>query len=398
MGKSKDVISGNQADDTVARLYALRAGLSVISERADEIREIQDDLDSRHQQVKYASSGLDRHKEKIADAKKDVEKIEEEIEKTQKSVASKVNELHEKPKRRYNKTRISYNWEPKHYAYVIIGNLFALDCLGVLIAGLFMPDFGGAGAIAGVTVVFVICALFGIVPIVTGYNSAKKAKAEIQQEIENENAEIQELKIKLKKAQDKVLDLESETDRIKTQNSDMAKEILQFVDEKKIEIKAIVEQVSVYHNAMETEFTSLLNPADWHNTDLCIFYLQTGRADSIKECLLLADRQRQNDEIVGAIRAAGERISSEIRNGFKALGSTMVACINALSMQIETMGNSLAAQNDELINQLSAVENSNTALLSATQLNNALQAKANQTSEQLLRDYRYVQNCGGIAI
>jgi hypothetical protein len=146
---------------------------------------------------------------------------------------------------------------------------------------------------------------------------------------------------------------------------------------------------SICNNALVKQYGSLLNVADWQNLDLIIYYFQTGRADTIKESLQLVDRQKQTEAIIQEIRHASVRISQEINNGFKALGQVMVQSFNSLSMQIEM-------QNKQTMQALSQISEQNAAMISQTQLNNALRAKANVTSEQLKSDLEYMQHKMGM--
>lgn len=156
-------------------------------------------------------------------------------------------------------------------------------------------------------------------------------------------------------------------------------------------IAAHVEIAMSYNCVLEDHFSPMLNPSDWENIDLCIYYLQTGRAESIKECLQLVDRQRQTNEIVNAVQQASDRICSEIHSGFTALGKTMIKCFNSVSAQLESISSQIANEHNEVINALNRINNNNSAILSATQLNNALLAKANMSSEQLANDLHYIK-------
>ncbi|MCH5154284.1 MAG: hypothetical protein J1F71_03635 [Clostridiales bacterium] len=396
MGKSKDIISGSQINNTIAELYALRAGLSVISERADDVRKLERKIDNENLKISSIESEIDENNRAIKRTREESDRLRQEISNVKNDKSSRVSShIHNNIK--YHPYSLS-----DFKKFIIFGSIAII--WGFFMIFLSIINGGGEGVayrIIGIVAIIVGAGLIGV-PIIISSLSKKKYNQH-RKNLENSKCneiddEIRGLQERLDRLQEKLPPLQQKGNELLVKKGDMIKEVEQSVVVIRNNIVSVAQQGELYYHAMETEFASLLNPADWQNTDLCIFYLQTGRAESIKECLLLADRQRQNDEIVGAIRAASDRISSEIRNGFKALGSTMVTCINALSMQIETMSNTLSAQNDSTIRALGAIENSNAALLSATQLNNALQAKANQTSEQLLRDYRYVQNRMGVAI
>lgn len=228
-------------------------------------------------------------------------------------------------------------------------------------------------------------------------SKGRKQKAS-QSRISNINDNICEIKKQIEENNNNIFELEKVREELKIKFEEEKRLTELHISEIEKEIAALTQEVAVYDDTLKTEYKNLLNPADWHNIDLCIYYLQTGRADTIKESLLLTDRQRQTDEIVDAVEAASDRISLEIRSGFRALGETMVSCFNALCAQINTVGNTLLSQLDSNAEMLALINKNSVAQLSAAQLNNALLAKANDTSEELLRDYKYVQSLSGIQL
>ena len=389
MRKTKDMISDDDRNDTVAELYALRAGLSVISQLADDIRDSES---------------------KIKDVRSRVEPINEEINRKNRSIfqmnsqiAFHENSISEIQSREYGTARSygSYLWDEMrgvNLKWVIFSILFIV--IGVVFLILTFTLFEALIGFACLSFLFGIpmSAIFILGSFLTARKNRKNVLNGIQEAIERNKTTIVEKQDQIKELKEKIAVIEEEKNKLYGEREEIKKNIERDVAEIEGKIEAITQQARLYRKALETQYGRLLNPADWHNIDLCIFYLQTGRADTIKECLLLADRQRQNDEIVGTIQAASDRISGEIRGGFAALGSTMVTCINALSTQIESVSSTMLAQQHDTIRALGAIENSNQALLSSAQINNALQAKANETSEALLRDYRYVQEQSGFTV
>ncbi len=129
--------------------------------------------------------------------------------------------------------------------------------------------------------------------------------------------------------------------------------------------------------ALQKEFNNLLDARDWKNLDLVIYYFETRRADSVKEALQLVDREMQTQRIEKIIVAATKQICNTLAVGFTMLQNTMESCFNSLSAQI-------AQSTGAISSQLSG-------LTSAVNMNNALQAKANVTSEQLMNDVYYIR-------
>lgn len=144
-------------------------------------------------------------------------------------------------------------------------------------------------------------------------------------------------------------------------------------------------------NALEDTYGITLSPTDWSHLDIILHFLMTGRADTLKEALQQLDRQKQTDQIVGAIKSAEEAIGSHIRTAISGLGQALAISferiddrLKALSMDMvsvgESMNKKLDFQNQRLDSQISLQE-----------MNAALLEKSNATSETLLNDLRYNQ-------
>ncbi|MBQ8739564.1 MAG: hypothetical protein IJZ04_08725 [Clostridia bacterium] len=125
------------------------------------------------------------------------------------------------------------------------------------------------------------------------------------------------------------------------------------------------------YTALVNEYSKILDIRDWENIDLIIFYLETGRAESMKEALQQVDRQRQMDSIVEAIATASRQICFTIQRGMEHINSTIISSAKLLSSQIEGIST-----------QLTGVNN----LLTAHSMQNALEEKADASSIQLMED------------
>lgn len=117
-----------------------------------------------------------------------------------------------------------------------------------------------------------------------------------------------------------------------------------------------------------------LDERDWQHIDLIIYYIETHRADSLKEALLLVEREIQTQRIINAIEQATAQICATLRQGFYAIGQA----VNNLSSQLLAMQKIQSAQMANLT--------------SAVNFNNALQAKANVTSKQLMQDVSAIRS------
>ncbi|MBQ7761743.1 MAG: hypothetical protein IJ400_06785 [Clostridia bacterium] len=126
---------------------------------------------------------------------------------------------------------------------------------------------------------------------------------------------------------------------------------------------------SAMYNSLKKQFGNFLNPADWENIDLLIFYFESGRALTLREALQLVDRQRQTDSILDAIDEATEEICRTIERGFLQIETTLIGCTSILSSQLQAI----------------QLQQTNLAI-SVDSMQKALQSKADTSSQELMED------------
>ena len=146
----------------------------------------------------------------------------------------------------------------------------------------------------------------------------------------------------------------------------------------------------VLYETLYQNFNDTLRVRDWQYLDLVIHYLDSERADTKKEALLLVDRQVQNNEIVAAINQASAEICNTIRTVGDLIRFDMQRHFTALSTQ-------LASQHQKMMTQLDGMAASNRAVadkLGAIATNQAMQTallgKINVTSQKLAEDASFI--------
>lgn len=127
--------------------------------------------------------------------------------------------------------------------------------------------------------------------------------------------------------------------------------------------KDIKDLSSEIYTALENEFSALIDPRDWQYLDLVIFYFETGRAETMKEALQLVEREVQTQRIVGAIEMASERVC-------RTIATAAIVISSRLSIISSQLGVAIKQQ----------------------EMQNALLAKSGATSESLMRDVKYIKN------
>lgn len=364
-------------EEIVGELYALRGELSVISREADEIEEndilsdqYRPPIQAAEQEVSWINSDIISHKQKLTEC-------------TQ----------------AYTSHRFTYNDDLKakiKSERQQSGNVtsYLLGLVGGLGGFISFILFGFYFTFAIVLSCIVITAEVVILLLFLQYRNKTKKNAtqQLDNQIRELESEVATAKREIEKEQEIINGLEQEKANKKEQAKKIRQECEADIEYYRELSQDIAQSALLYYKALEEVFGKLLNPVDWQHIDLIIYYLQTGRADSLKECLQLVDRQKQTNEIVHAVQQASDRICGEIRSGFAALGKAMVICFNAVSSQISALSIQIANQHSEHMNALQRLTVQNSEMLSATQLTAALQEKAKVTSEQLIKDVKFIKS------
>ncbi len=128
-------------------------------------------------------------------------------------------------------------------------------------------------------------------------------------------------------------------ENLKTEYKDKENEMKVFENKVKQENK-VLEKVNInLSDKLISTYNNLLDFRDWENLDLIIYYFETGRADSIKEALQIVDKERLNNALIEAIGVATNEICRSIHSlgnimiaGFSSLAAQLEA------QRVQTMG------------------------------------------------------------
>lgn len=153
-----------------------------------------------------------------------------------------------------------------------------------------------------------------------------------------------------------------------------------ILSEKDKKIAPIKESSNEFYMALKKQFSCILDERDWKNLDLVIYELETHRADSVKEALQLVDKELQTERIQQTIVQATEQVCYEIRRGFAEMRETIIECCRVISARLSTISMQLAYMSVQLND-----------LCDSVNMSNALQAKANVTSAQLISDIHAIR-------
>ncbi len=364
----------DKKQEELGKLYALRAGLSVISQKNDVY--MQNDKES----VRKRSVLENKFKykdERIINSEYfynvgQIEKEKKQMEQEKKESDSLIKHCN-----------MSYNlWETVYYIVLILSCI--LLCIGIITVLVALiniesfPSHGGFGVIGipggSMLIIFIV------VPIRDKKRIAKeKRKEALKHRIRKDDFDNFDKKIKIEK----------ELVPIKYEELEMYKleknKLGLLLDEVETQQDLIVNQCRSIQNVLLKGYSGLLDARDWENLDLVIYYYETRRADSIKEALQLVDMERRNNELINSIKYASNEICRTIRSSIQELGEVLVAGFNSLSAQLE-------AQRVQTMGALQQINQGISGVLTQQTLNNALLAKANVSSRQMVEQMKTLNN------
>ncbi|MBO5285798.1 MAG: hypothetical protein J6B16_02750 [Clostridia bacterium] len=147
-------------------------------------------------------------------------------------------------------------------------------------------------------------------------------------------------------------------------------------------IKSIKTSSNNLFKTLKETTNDLLDFRDWENIDPIIYYLETGRADNVKEALQLLDTAKQNNMIIETMTNATKQISVTLEYGIKGLSDK----ISSMSYNLRKLNGSIIDITDNISLQNQSHNKMLEEMVSEQRLNNALQKKANCTSVELMKE------------
>ena len=396
----------DKKEELIAKFYTLRAGLSVIADQSEIIMDSQRECNVLLKQKKDFLSNKEREnslqrttylQEKDRLDRK-LQSTQKEIEKASKQITRLENEL--KP---VEKTK-------KHlfFAFLFGILLFLSFCffIGFQVSELVYSSEFAASYVEVYYVIFFIPFLIFTIYHGKTYSKKKKKKKEITAQIHLSNATLD-------KGNETILHiLEAKASLIKPDcmripfNKEEAYDTYskELYAQQRNQLADTFQITQDVRSFLVDQFSNLLVEADWENVDLLIFYLETGRADTLKEALQLVDQQRQADQISSAIRDASNHISRSLYQNTARLAATMSICFEKLSNQIDRnhiesiqrldqMGEAMDHASVNILSYKEQVEgfvkNQEKAIVSAQELNDSLIQNMNKNSQELMDSLRF---------
>ena len=379
----------HEAEKIVSKLYFIRSIISRISEYNDEIA----DLEANVQKIEFSKDSLNVQTNNTLELKKQLAQEELKLYQLKHSSEPARNKNIFNPRLSWIKNRIVQidhiisSESSKHNVSFFI--TFLCVTVTVLIGILWLKNITSLlrGLLFGVAILLAgpVCFLCIV--------KEKQKKAKANNTIERLNKEKKELEAEAEKItrtfQMSFNSSCSNENNISIKIASLKRQIaieLQEEKEKQVEnkkekifnqIHAIDEKRIEFNNLISVVTQDFIDQRDLRYLDFIIYLFETGRADTMKEALQQTDLHIRHNEITGMMQTATASICSSIQSSIKSLSFS-------LSDQLSSLRSELAQNNSELSDKFDSI-------ISSQELNNTLLAKANVSSEKLVKNLDYLK-------
>lgn len=123
-------------------------------------------------------------------------------------------------------------------------------------------------------------------------------------------------------------------------------------------IPTVTQDCNYLYQTLKTQ-CSLIDPRDWKYVDTLIFYFETGRADTMKEALQHLDHEIQTRQIINTVVRATEYLAETIRIGIQQITERLahIQVLQAAQLQQQMMQtallNKIASSSEQLASDVS---------------------------------------------
>lgn len=314
----------------LSELYAIKAGLSVISlEKEKVVKE--------ENKATKAKNAHKNNEKSIKEVKAKISSLEKSLEENK-----KLNDSPELLKKETNKKPESKAKKVFNTILIILGVTVLGGVIGAivgipvwLISTFWTMDFDSIGTfllwglIIGLGIGFVGGTIMYIVTSALDKSKGKKKeKKEFNDKVSKVKSEIINAEHNLASNKKQLKTLEGKTKTMALESETC------FTTYKKV-ADTSVKASKVLYESLVKEYNDTIIESEWGNLDLIIYYIETGRADTVKEALQQMDNKKQHDALLSAIKEATDSICGTIHTSLNTLRTDMNICFSNLSSQIE---------------------------------------------------------------
>lgn len=159
-------------------------------------------------------------------------------------------------------------------------------------------------------------------------------------------------------------------------------------DMRKIADACLLETLKIQHGCetligvLRRQFAQILDVNYWQDIDLVIFFFEANRVVSMRAALLLTERERQTNRHATSVNYASTELSRVIKSRCQQLQNNLTQYYYAVSNEIQTIARSMEAQDI----RLEGLTRYSMLLTQPTTMNNALLTRMTVNSSRLVDD------------
>ena len=203
-----------------------------------------------------------------------------------------------------------------------------------------------------------------------------------QRALENALFDKQEIENKIKRGANSVRGEIDAIDALK----EKAKYEIGIINDK---IRDIRNNSIAIKQALAESYKDLISPADWQHIDVIMYYLETHRADSIKEALNIIDSKLQFEQLTNVITSSAEAVCGYIQSGFIKLNNNLIKSHEIIMDKLDDIEYKVDANRELIGSTAQVLARGIDRQISEAKLNNALVKKAHKQIGELLNDMEF---------
>ena len=276
--------------------------------------------------------------------------------------------------------------------------LVVFGIIGTIIANVFIEKDIGAVYVVGAFIA-IFLGIWTVILLRECHDDKKKEVAEAQKYYDEAYQDVDIKKKEIEKEGELIPGRIEADERTIKDNLERIAAIKQLIPIKKKESDELQQKAETLYNALVKSYGAFFHPDNWQNLDRVVYYLSTGRAETLREALNLMDQRLNAEMIANEIRASSNMIANEIRQSTQETVFALGRCADVLATAVYSVGNSINSTIQDLGERIgentrigAAQVAATNRLVSAQELNNSLQRQSNRTMEQMLSDYQVVNN------
>ncbi len=384
--------------ETVKKLYALRAGLSLASEKMDIVREKKSELRAKvkekEEAIESKEKNIDENQRNCMRIRKSYADKNEDIEYSKKrlvEINEKLEKIEEKEKEAEKYSKLYKILRKIMIVSITVGIIMLLVSCNPNMKFLDKPE-------ENYILWFLYCAVFGACVLGAGISPIVMNKIEYKRYVFYWDSDDSKSDLERWKTQHLLTIEQKITDENDVLNDENYKNSVSIIENENAQIEELnaeigkAEQIAkgeiivcskegeeIYKSLIPV-FSPILDVRDWENVDLLIFMFETGRAKTMQEALQQVDLYRHTDRIVNAIRDASVVIASSISSAISRVERT----IQQSAVMINSHLGEIRKNQSYIENELVSSNERLAGLIDASSMQRALLEKANISSDRLV--------------